>query len=196
MAPGDPTKGHGKCGATKRSGGQCGRPAGWGTQHAGWGRCKLHGGSTPNHIRAAEVEQTRRDCMRLSIPIEINPDEALLGELYRTAGFIATYDAFVRELELTEGQHWGRMYGPTGMVTGEAKPHVAVELLFRERRHLADVSVAALRANIDERRIQIVEDQATMVHRAFEAALEAAKLSVEQRQEARQAYGAHLRLAA
>ena len=34
-----------KCGATGRQSGQpCKRPAGWGTDHPGAGRCKLHGG--------------------------------------------------------------------------------------------------------------------------------------------------------
>lgn len=38
-------KPHDKCGATgKQSGAPCGRPAGWGTDHVGTGRCKLHGG--------------------------------------------------------------------------------------------------------------------------------------------------------
>lgn len=34
------------CGATKRDGSEevCGQPAGWGTDHVGRGRCKLHGG--------------------------------------------------------------------------------------------------------------------------------------------------------
>lgn len=37
------------CGATKRdgSGDKCSLPAGWGTNHTGTGRCKLHGGATP-----------------------------------------------------------------------------------------------------------------------------------------------------
>jgi hypothetical protein len=35
-----------KCGAKKKSGGTCGRPAGWGTDHPGTGRCKLHGGAS------------------------------------------------------------------------------------------------------------------------------------------------------
>lgn len=34
------------CGSKKKSGGKCGRPAGWGTSHPGSGRCKLHGGSS------------------------------------------------------------------------------------------------------------------------------------------------------
>jgi hypothetical protein len=39
------------CGARARSGKPCRRPAGWGTEHAGYGACKLHGGSTPNAAR-------------------------------------------------------------------------------------------------------------------------------------------------
>lgn len=37
------------CGAKlkHRPGQYCGQPAGWGTDHVGEGRCKLHGGSTP-----------------------------------------------------------------------------------------------------------------------------------------------------
>jgi len=41
----------GTCGAkTKGTGAPCRRPAGWGTDHAGVGRCKLHGGATPRGL--------------------------------------------------------------------------------------------------------------------------------------------------
>lgn len=35
------------CDATNRDGDPCGLPAGWGTDHVGEGRCKLHGGASP-----------------------------------------------------------------------------------------------------------------------------------------------------
>src|SRR6056297_3141188 len=36
------------CGAkTKKDGSPCQKPAGWGTDHPGVGKCKLHGGATP-----------------------------------------------------------------------------------------------------------------------------------------------------
>jgi hypothetical protein len=35
------------CGAKTRSGTPCQLPAGWGTDHPGEGRCKLHGGCSP-----------------------------------------------------------------------------------------------------------------------------------------------------
>lgn len=34
------------CGAKNRSGQPCKRPAGWGTDHVGTGKCKLHGGAS------------------------------------------------------------------------------------------------------------------------------------------------------
>ncbi len=37
----------GKCGAV-RNGKPCGREAGWGTDHLGYGHCKHHGGLSPN----------------------------------------------------------------------------------------------------------------------------------------------------
>ena len=48
------------CGARKRQPRcpceRCARPAGWGTQHLGFGRCKLHGGATPyKHGRYSKV---------------------------------------------------------------------------------------------------------------------------------------------
>ncbi len=148
-----------------------------------------------NHRRHAELELARRECVKLSVPIETDPGDALLGEVFRTCGWLATYESAVQELALVEGEHWGATYGPGGLATGEAKPHVLVELLHRERRHLADVTSAALRANIDERRVRIVENQATMVHRAFEAALASIELDGTQRQTARVAYGRQLQLA-
>lgn len=41
------------CGSPKRSGGPCTRPAGWGTQHQGFGSCKLHGGCMPGQVTQA-----------------------------------------------------------------------------------------------------------------------------------------------
>ena len=53
----------GYCGAKKRQpsfpGETCKRPSGWGTPHPGFGRCKLHGGSTP--VREGRYSQVVRD---------------------------------------------------------------------------------------------------------------------------------------
>lgn len=50
-----------KCGSKKRRQNSfCTQPAGWGTDHQGTGRCKLHGGSTPiTHGRYSKVIRER-----------------------------------------------------------------------------------------------------------------------------------------
>lgn len=42
----------GKCEAKTKSGGICGKPCGWGTDHPGTGRCKFHGGANPVGLAA------------------------------------------------------------------------------------------------------------------------------------------------
>ena len=46
------TKNHAVCGARSRqTGDPCQHKAGWGTDHYGYGTCKLHGGSMPALVR-------------------------------------------------------------------------------------------------------------------------------------------------
>lgn len=41
-----PHDGYPRCGAKTRAGTPCQQKAGWGTEHVGTGRCKLHGGKS------------------------------------------------------------------------------------------------------------------------------------------------------
>jgi hypothetical protein len=78
------------CGARARSTGKpCGRPAGWGTSHQGYGSCKLHGGCTATGIKAAEHAMAEQAIITYGLPREVDPHEALLEELHRTAGAVA-----------------------------------------------------------------------------------------------------------
>lgn len=51
----------GRCGGSRRQGGgYCTQAAGWGTDHPGQGRCKLHGGATPvRHGRYSNIQRPR-----------------------------------------------------------------------------------------------------------------------------------------
>lgn len=62
------------CGAKgKQSGQPCKRPAGWGTDHPGSGKCKLHGGSTPAPTgRYASIARPR--VQELLKKFEADPD--------------------------------------------------------------------------------------------------------------------------
>ncbi|GEM_PF-7052880 len=114
--PGD---GHARCGARTRSGGNCRLPAGHGTGHVGIGRCRLHGGSTPTHERAAERRQAEAAARRLGLDLDdISPGEALAREIARSAALVASYSAMLSELdeaELTWGLTQRRIRpGPAG----------------------------------------------------------------------------------
>lgn len=105
------------CGARDRSGGPCQRPAGWGTDHAGYGRCKLHGGKTPNHQRAARRQQAAEAVASLGLRRDVDPNTALLEEAHGAAGHVAWLAEGVGGLE---GTGRGRMsqLRPVGAPSG------------------------------------------------------------------------------
>lgn len=85
-----------QCGAQKRNGGSCTLAAGWGTNHPGNGRCKLHGGSTPTHVRSAARGELRT---LLGIPLEINPLDALIMCIKIRAGEVKWLSDRMAELD-------------------------------------------------------------------------------------------------
>lgn len=205
----------GKCAAIRGNRPPCRRPAGWGTTHPGIGRCKLHGGSTPNHQRAAQLELARRECNRLGVPIEVDPGEALMQELWETAGNVAFYRSLVAELPIHpeddtyvppqsddatgywdrgEPGIYGRTYHVSGIPTGEAKPHILLDLYNQERKHFADVAAAALRAGIERRRIELAEQQGELVNQLIRGIL--GELGVLERPEVPAIVRKHLALVA
>src|ERR1700761_465401 len=88
-------KGHGACGAKTRSGGKCQKQKGWGTDHLGTGRCKLHGGNTANGQKAAANEAATI----MGVGLDVDPHEALLTCVRIPAGEIASCSALIAELE-------------------------------------------------------------------------------------------------
>ena len=174
--------GHERCDARTRNGKTCKLPAGHGTDHVGVGCCKLHGGSTPTHEKAASVEIARRECETLGVPIETTPADALRLELYEASGNVAFYRQLVQELPThpepdeyidgdDDGGHWergeagvyGRTYHVSGVPTGEAKPNILVVLYNQERDRLRAVSEAMLRANVEERMVRMAESDAAAI---------------------------------
>ena len=80
------------CGATKRQGGgPCTQKAGWGTDHVGEGKCKLHGGSKP--IKHGRYSTVLRSSVRdLAETFESDPDPLnLLPELAQTRAIYQDY---------------------------------------------------------------------------------------------------------
>lgn len=92
------------CGAKTRAGTACQRPAGWGTDHAGEGRCKLHGGATP--IKSGRYSKVNRERLGgLIAEYEADPDPLnVLPELGAARAlfvdFIERYDEWREALLL------------------------------------------------------------------------------------------------
>jgi len=158
-----------KCNARKRNGrGYCKKPAGYGTDHLGTGRCKMHGGSMPNHRAAAKAEIARRGVESFGLPVNIEPHEALLDELARTNGIVIFYEAQIQSLTDTE-----QLVGPIGTEgqdvesglehhpRGEA--NVWVRLHREERQHLTKVAETCIKAGIAERQVELAEQQGAVL---------------------------------
>jgi hypothetical protein len=65
-SPGDGRdSGYVRCGAKTRAGTHCGRPSGWGTSHVGFGRCKLHAGSTAKGTTGAARDKVNAEALAL-----------------------------------------------------------------------------------------------------------------------------------
>lgn len=64
---------------------------------------------------------------------------------------------------------YGRVYAISGIPTGEAKPHVLVELYERERQQLVRVASECVKANVSQRSIELAEGHARQVAAVFTA---------------------------
>lgn len=187
-----------RCGGRKRddSGGTCRKPAGWGTPTPGRGRCRLHGGNTPSHRRRAERAEAERAVATYGLPVEVDPREALLQEVHRTAGHVAWLGQLVAELE-----HGGTGYRQETVIDGEEereiyvplsglkqlsrdgkfeKPAVWLEIYQQERRHLREVCRDAVNAGVAERAVQLAEQQGAALAGAIRAILADLSLTPEQ----------------
>ena len=157
------------CNADKRGGdGKCARPAGWGTEHVGHGLCKLHGGNTRTHKVAAGKSIAAEAVKTYGLPREVDPRDALLEEVHRTAGAVDWLRGQVEALD-PDAVTWGvteakKSTGKDGdSVTQAAAVNVWVQLYQQERKHLVDVSKAAISAGIEERRVRLAEQQGALL---------------------------------
>jgi hypothetical protein len=177
------------CGAKKRQAeGTCTRPSGWGTTHAGWGRCKLHGGSTQSSVTAAQTERLDHEA-RVLFGKVVNA-EPIDNPLAGYAEFAGRVMAWMRTMDdLLDGLKSPRYGSEAGeQIRGE------VQLFERAMDRCNTVLSSYARLKIDERLARIHVEQKTMVIRAIEAALTSAGLSAPQVVEAKKVAARHLRV--
>ena len=142
----------------KSTGGRCRKPV-----RAGATVCYWHGGAAPQvKVKAderAHLERARRAAETLGSPADVDPHDALLQEVHRTAGHVAWLAGIVAQLqrdELVRGIT-KTVYLPDGSrrVEAEAAVNIWVRLYQAERDHLRRVSVDAIRAGVEERRVEL-----------------------------------------
>lgn len=169
--------GHGGfCNAATRSGGNCGRTAGWGTGHPGVGACKQHGGSTPTHELAGALAIARSEATVMGNPLAIEPHEAILQCIRIAAGEVRYASDRIAELQDSEvvgpvetrkerplslGKEGEDPDVPVQEVTaGPPALHIWVETRHRAMDRLVNFSKVALAAGVEERRVKAAEQWA------------------------------------
>jgi hypothetical protein len=163
-----------RCGANTKRGAVCNKPAGWGTPY-GHGRCKLHDGATPTHLRAAERREAERAVAVFGVPREVDPQVALLEEVHRAAGHVAWLGEVVAHLGKNKVVHGivRTVQLPDGSRTVEARAaiNVWVKLYQEERDRLVRVAKAAIDAGVEERQVRLAEGQAQQLAQVIRAIL-------------------------
>lgn len=156
----------GYCAALKRDGKPCRKREGWGTPHPGYGLCRVHGGNSPNGIANARSAEAAKLVEQYGLPREIDPHDALLEELARTAGHVDWLRVQIGTFAESE------LVGPVGQSgTGkdgtthhpEGKPNPWLALYQDEREHLVRVASACAKAGIEERRVRLAEAQGKVI---------------------------------
>ena len=150
------------CGARKKQGtGICTRPAGWGTDHVGFGNCKLHGGSTPNGSKHAASERDRETKANVSALLEAYGVDArdvsdvyvLLGEMVgRMVGLVDLFERKASELDglVADGEH------------GESE-RVMLKLYRETVRDTSALLRDVAKLDIEERRLRLDAKRAEVV---------------------------------
>lgn len=167
-----------KCSGKRSNGEPCGK---WPMK--GQRVCRTHGGSSPQAKAAAErriqTAKAEQAVATFGLAREVDPRDALLEEVYRTAGTVDWLAKQVRSLD-TADVVWGRVEETDDGVKNKAAPSVWVQLYQQERQHLVRVCRETIQAGVEERRVRLAEQQGSMLAGVIKAILGDLDLSPEQ----------------
>lgn len=148
------------CNAKTRRGTPCRKPAGAGTDHVGFGNCKLHGGATPN----GKLSAAKQAATSLAVELDIEPHEALLRCVRIAYGEVVFLNRKVEELQddklVVDHIRIRRHEGDASSFV-ERTSHSDLNIWIRARNEaverLARYSKLAIDAGVDERRVRLEE---------------------------------------
>ena len=189
LAPAAAPSGPLQCKAkSKQSGQRCRKPA-----TPGLDVCSMHGGSTKKakakSQRAVQSAKATAIAQRIGLKIDVQPQQALLDEVQRSAGMVAFYEEQVNAVAGIDPDRLSRGVTrveeiqskfSTTTTTTEASVHVWLQLYNEERDRLVRVASAAIRAGIEERRVELAEQQGQMFVSVIRSILNRLALSPDQ----------------
>jgi len=164
------------CGGRKANRGPeaptCKQPAGYGTDHPGWGHCAWHFGQSPSGKQYAEKVRTEahawRAALDLGISVDTTPERALADEINRSAGLVAwiqdqiqhawpTDDDGLVEVEYFDALGVPRKakVTPLAALTSHPATRAVMEAYRDERAHLARVAKMGVDANLVDRQLKL-----------------------------------------
>jgi len=159
----------------------------------------MHGGNGRTKAKAATTLATSKAAAKVALfgaRKDIEPGAALLELVQWTAGEVDFWRQEVRLIErddLTWGVTREKSGGEDFGTTTEAKPALAYVMLTAASDRLARYCVEAIRAGIDERRVQIAESQGALVAEAIRRILQDLGLSPDQESRVAEVVPRHLR---
>jgi len=180
-----------RCGAQKRQGDPgetCGLAAGWGTDHPGVAKCRLHGGNTRNQRTAAAAQHAERQARTVLAGLDVAPIDNPFTALSRLAGQAVAWQETIAGIVNQLGDRI-RYEGAAG------NEQLRAEIMLYERAmdRCAQVLGMIARLNIEDRMARVSERQTEIVVSAIEAALASAGVTGHEADEARKVAARHLR---
>lgn len=168
----------------KRGKGPCHGPAVTGAD-----KCRMHLGEKAAPVIAeAKAEALARKAVETyGLPRDISPTDALLEEVRYSAGHVAWLRAKVAEIE-ADDLVWGKTeeteknaseFAGTD-TTHAAAVNVWLDLYFRERKHLLDLTKTAISVGIEERRVRLAEAQGSLMNDVIRRILARLSLTSDQ----------------
>lgn len=141
-----------KCGAKTRAGGTCLQGKGWGTKTPGIGRCKLHGGRSPNGQKAAQRELVEQTIAKLGVPRGTgDPFQLLEAAVQHAHGHLEAAAQVVRDAATPAADPTAKVASTLTLEVALGVYEQAIRDASRTGKAAVDADVANRLAALDER---------------------------------------------